>query len=159
MLSPRFNAAFLLAHELHGSQGRKGKQRPYIGHLLGVCALVLAYGGDEDEAIAALLHDAPEDRGGRPVLEKIREQFGERVARIVEGCTDTFEDPSLTGGRGRKPTSGTFPARRRRYALYPPPTSCTTFAKSWPITAKMARRSGSGSAASGTARCGITMRW
>jgi (p)ppGpp synthase/HD superfamily hydrolase len=60
---------------------------------MGVCAIVLAYGGDEEEAIAALLHDAPEDCGGRAVLEVIRRRFGERVACIVEGCTDTFEQP------------------------------------------------------------------
>ncbi|HWQ03350.1 MAG TPA: HD domain-containing protein [Candidatus Nitrosotenuis sp.] len=92
-LTNKFDEAFLYAHELHGSQGRKGTSRPYIGHLMGVCALVLAYGGDEDEAIAALLHDAPEDCGGRAVLEEIRRRFGERVARIVEGCTDTLETP------------------------------------------------------------------
>jgi (p)ppGpp synthase/HD superfamily hydrolase len=60
---------------------------------MGVCAMVLACGGDEEEAIAALLHDAPEDCGGRAMLEEIRRRFGERVARIVEGCTDTFEMP------------------------------------------------------------------
>jgi GTP pyrophosphokinase len=92
-LTHKFNEAFLYAHDLHGSHGRKGTSRPYIGHLMGVCAIVLACGGDEEEAIAALLHDAPEDCGGRAVLEEIRRRFGERVVRIVEGCTDTFETP------------------------------------------------------------------
>lgn len=93
MLSSRFNDAFRHASELHAKQTRKKTSRPYIGHLIGVASIVLQYGGDEDLAIAALLHDAAEDAGGRPVLEEIRRRFGERVAHIVEGCTDTFEDP------------------------------------------------------------------
>lgn len=92
-LTKRFDAAFLLAHELHGTQGRKGTTRPYIAHLMGVTAIVLTHGGDEDQAIAALLHDAVEDCGGAPMLARIREQFGERVARIVEGCTDSDLTP------------------------------------------------------------------
>ena len=93
MLSSRFNDAFRYASELHATQTRKKTGRPYIGHLIGVASIVLQYGGDEEQAIAALLHDAAEDAGGRPVLEEIRRRFGERVARIVEGCTDAFETP------------------------------------------------------------------
>lgn len=78
---------------LHAGQTRKRTDRPYIGHLLGVTALVLENGGDEDEAIAALLHDAVEDQGGVITLEAIRRRFGERVAKIVEGCTDSFTTP------------------------------------------------------------------
>jgi GTP pyrophosphokinase len=78
---------------LHAGQTRKRTDRPYIGHLLGVTALVLENGGDEDEAIAALLHDAVEDQGGVITLEAIRRKFGDRVARIVEGCTDSFTTP------------------------------------------------------------------
>lgn len=78
---------------MHAGQRRKGTRRPYIAHVLGVASIVLAYGGDEDEAIAALLHDVPEDCGGRPRLEEIRRMFGARVARIVDGCTDTYESP------------------------------------------------------------------
>jgi (p)ppGpp synthase/HD superfamily hydrolase len=92
-LTSRFNDAFRYASELHANQMRKKTGRPYIGHLIGVASIVLQYGGDEDQAIAALLHDAVEDAGGRPTLEEIRRRFGERVAHIVEGCTDTFEDP------------------------------------------------------------------
>jgi GTP pyrophosphokinase len=92
-LTKRFDDAFLLAHALHGTQGRKGTTRPYIAHLMGVTAIVLTHGGDEDQAIAALLHDAVEDAGGAPMLEKIREQFGGRVAKIVAGCTDTDQIP------------------------------------------------------------------
>ncbi|MBI3406222.1 MAG: HD domain-containing protein [Acidobacteria bacterium] len=72
---------------------RKGKTIPYVSHLLGTAGIVLDHGGDEDQAIAALLHDAPEDQGGRARLADIRKKFGARVARIVDGCTDTFEDP------------------------------------------------------------------
>lgn len=90
-LGPRFSAALTYAAELHGSQLRKGTSIPYVAHLLAVAATVIEYGGDEDQAIAALLHDAVEDQGGREQLERIRRRFGERVAAIVEACTDSFE--------------------------------------------------------------------
>jgi (p)ppGpp synthase/HD superfamily hydrolase len=64
-----------------------------MGHLLGVCSLVIEDGGREDEAIAALLHDAVEDQGGKKMLAKIQEQFGERVAEIVLACSDALEHP------------------------------------------------------------------
>jgi (p)ppGpp synthase/HD superfamily hydrolase len=92
-LGPRFRQALDLALELHGAQRRKGGEVPYAAHLLGVAALVLQSGGDEDQAVAALLHDAVEDQGGRPTLERIRAAFGERVARIVDGCTDAYGEP------------------------------------------------------------------
>ncbi len=92
-LSKRFDEAFVYAHELHASQTRKGTASPYLGHLMGVASIVLDDGGDEDEAIAALLHDAPEDQGGRQRLEEIRTRFGNGVARIVEDCTDSWETP------------------------------------------------------------------
>jgi len=79
------------AAELHLNQRRKGKGQPYVGHLLGVAAIVIQHGGGEDEVIAALLHDAVEDQGGLPRLGEIREKFGSRVARIVDGCTDSYE--------------------------------------------------------------------
>ena len=62
-LGPRFDRAFALARELHADQLRKDTEIPYIAHLMGVTSLVLEDGGDEDEAIAALLHDAVEDQG------------------------------------------------------------------------------------------------
>ena len=93
MIGPRFDQAVELARELHATQRRKGTQVPYLAHLLGVASLVLEDGGSEDEAIAALLHDAVEDQGGKTTLDRIREQFGDRVAEIVDGCTDTDEDP------------------------------------------------------------------
>lgn len=93
MLTSRFDDALLYASHVHGGHMRKGTQIPYLTHLLGVAALVLEDGGDEDQAIAGLLHDAPEDRGGRERLDDIRARFGEHVAAIVESCTDTFETP------------------------------------------------------------------
>jgi (p)ppGpp synthase/HD superfamily hydrolase len=91
VLTNRFVEALGYAAELHLYQRRKGKGQPYVGHLLGVAAIVIQHGGGEDEAIAALLHDAVEDQGGLPRLDEIREKFGERVARIVDGCTDSYE--------------------------------------------------------------------
>ena len=94
VLGARFQRAFTLALELHRDQVRKGPTPiPYIAHLLGVTSIVIEDGGDEDEAIAALLHDAAEDQGGKATLARIRSEFGERVAAIVEGCSDTLEEP------------------------------------------------------------------
>ena len=93
-LSDKFNDALVYAARLHREQRRKGKDIPYVGHLLGVASLVLESGGDEEMAIAALLHDAVEDQGGQPRLDEIRNVFGAKVARIVDGCTDSYEvDP------------------------------------------------------------------
>lgn len=88
-LSTRFEEALVLATHLHAGQTRKGTAIPYISHLLAVTAIVLEHGGNEDEAIAALLHDSIEDQGGATTREEIRRQFGERVVEIVDGCTDT----------------------------------------------------------------------
>jgi (p)ppGpp synthase/HD superfamily hydrolase len=94
VLGDRFRRALVFAFDLHRGQVRKGsKGIPYIAHLLGVASIVIEDGGDEDEAIAALLHDGPEDQGGEATLERIRSEFGERVGRIVEACSDTLEDP------------------------------------------------------------------
>lgn len=93
LLSTRFALAQQFANQIHATQVSKGLGAPYISHLMGVSALVLEYGGDEDQAIAALLHDAAEDCGGRPMLETVRVMFGDEVASIVECCTDTFEEP------------------------------------------------------------------
>jgi (p)ppGpp synthase/HD superfamily hydrolase len=92
-LSPRFTDAFLYAAEKHAMQKRKKTEVPYISHLMAVTGLVLEAGGSEDQAIAALLHDAVEDCGGRPVLAEIRSRFGEQVANIVDGCTDAYTIP------------------------------------------------------------------
>ncbi len=92
-LSPRYEAALVMATQLHATQKRKGTDIPYVSHLLAVSSLVLEHGGNEDQAIAALLHDAVEDQGGLDTLEKIRSHFGEKVAEIVDHCTDAYEEP------------------------------------------------------------------
>jgi (p)ppGpp synthase/HD superfamily hydrolase len=92
-LGPRFDAALVLSTELHRAQQRKSTEIPYVSHVLGVASLVLEDGGSEDEAIAALLHDAVEDQGGAPTLELIRQRFGDAVAEIVAGCSDTDQQP------------------------------------------------------------------
>ena len=93
MLSKRFISALGYTAKLHAKQIRKRTERPYIGHLLGVASIVIEYGGDEDMAIGALLHDAVEDQGGLPRLREIRKKFGKRVAHIVDGCTDAYTEP------------------------------------------------------------------
>jgi (p)ppGpp synthase/HD superfamily hydrolase len=106
-LSPKFTEALLYAGELHGRQRRKGSGIPFLAHLLGVASIVLEDGGDEEEGIAALLHDAVEDhpREGKTERE-ILERFGPRVHRVVLGCTDT--DPA--GGR-----KGSWESRKKRF--------------------------------------------
>ncbi len=89
----KFEDALTYAARLHRDQTRKGTNTPYVTHLLAVAAIVGENGGTEDETVAALLHDAPEDRGGRERLEDIRARFGQTVAEIVAGCTDTYEEP------------------------------------------------------------------
>lgn len=93
VLGDRFVAALAYAVELHAGQARKGTAIPYLSHVLTVCSLVLEDGGTEDEAIAALLHDGPEDQGGQPVLDEIGRRFGPGVAATVDGLSDTLEDP------------------------------------------------------------------
>lgn len=94
VLTPRYAEAVQYASELHANQTRKSTNIAYISHLLGVSSLVLEAGGDEDMAIAALLHDGPEDQGGQATLDEIKTRFGDRVANIVEGCSDSLtEDP------------------------------------------------------------------
>ena len=88
-LTRRFDLALQVAPGLHFNQARKGTRIPYIAHLLAVCSLVLEAGGDEDQAIAALLHDAVEDQGGVATLDTIRRLFGDRVANAVESCSDS----------------------------------------------------------------------
>jgi (p)ppGpp synthase/HD superfamily hydrolase len=93
MLTARFEQALAYAAQLHADQRRKLSGTPYLAHLLAVAALVIEHGGDEDTAIAALLHDAVEDQGGAATRDAIARRFGERVARIVDGCTDSDQQP------------------------------------------------------------------
>jgi (p)ppGpp synthase/HD superfamily hydrolase len=100
LLSDRYNAAFELASEVHALQSRKGTQIPYLAHVMSVSALVMENGGDEDGAVAGLLHDAVEDSDdGDAMLAQIQREFGDRVARIVEECSDTSAVP----GRDKPP--------------------------------------------------------
>ena len=92
-LGSRFLRAFLFAAEKHKGQTRKASTIPYIAHLMGVASLVLEAGGDEDLVIAALLHDVVEDCGGAPLLKEVRRRFGQRVAKVVDGCTDADTYP------------------------------------------------------------------
>src|ERR1051325_6799957 len=83
----------MYAARLHREQTRKGTEIPYVSHLLAVSALILEHGGDEDQAIAGLLHDAAEDQGGQARLAEIESMFGPGVSRIVADCTDSWTDP------------------------------------------------------------------
>ena len=93
LLDERYIEALAFTVKLHARQARKGTRIPYLAHLLEVSGLVLEDGGTEDEAIAALLHDAVEDQGGQKTLSGIREKFGDEVARVVEACSDTDRQP------------------------------------------------------------------
>src|SRR6267154_2853830 len=92
-LSEKFEEALVYATRAHGDQMRKKTGIPYIAHILGVAAIAMEYGANETEAIAALLHDAVEDCGGARRLRDVERKFGKKVAKIVEGCTDTDELP------------------------------------------------------------------
>ncbi len=94
MLSGRFVDALSLAIDVHGDQPRKGTDVTYVSHLLAVAAIVLEFGGDEDQAIAGLLHDTMEDSpDGEVVAATIRERFGPTVEAIVRDCSDTVQLP------------------------------------------------------------------
>lgn len=108
VLTGRFLDAVRLATQIRGRQRRTGTEIPYLAHLLVVTGLVIEDGGDEDQAIAAMLHDAVEDRGGRPLLDRIRDSFGTRVAGIVEGCSDSVDIDASEG----------WIARKRRYVAH-----------------------------------------
>ncbi len=114
MLTERFDEAFRYAHRLHRDQTRKGTTIPYISHLMTVAALVVEHGGNEDQAIAALLHDAVEDQGGKKTLDEIRTTFGDEVAAIVSDCTDAWDEqkPPL---RSRKEARLEWRARKEAY--------------------------------------------
>jgi hypothetical protein len=95
-LTDRYTRALDHARVLHADDVRKGTEIPYLSHVVTVSGMVLEYGGDEDQAIAALLHDAAEDHGGEGQLEQITSLFGRRVADIVRACSDSLvEDPAV----------------------------------------------------------------
>ena len=93
MLTQRYADALQLAWKLHDGHVRKGTAISYVSHLLAVSSIALEHGATEDEAIAALLHDAVEDAGGKPTLDMIQARFGQAVADVVDGCTDAYEEP------------------------------------------------------------------
>lgn len=111
ILTDRFIRAFRYCLELHGGQTKKGTSTPYVAHLMSVCALVLEEGGNEDEAIAALLHDALEDQPEKTNREEIAARFGERVLELVTACSDT--PPEYRGGE--KPS---WCWRKKRYLAH-----------------------------------------
>jgi hypothetical protein len=143
----RFEEALVYAAQVHAEQTRKGTQVTYAAHLLGVCALVLEDGGSEDEALAALLHDAPEDQGGRGRLEDIRRRFGERVRRSWRRARTRSRSRGRPAESARRRSSPASTRRRMRGPCeWSWRTSCTTGERSWPTTGKSARGCGSGSA-------------
>jgi (p)ppGpp synthase/HD superfamily hydrolase len=110
LLTDRFLDAVSLAEEVHGRQRRTGTEVPYMAHLLVVTGLVIEDGGDEDEAVAAMLHDSVEEGGGPQMLDRIKRQFGPRVAAVVEACSDTVEENE----------DETWIERKRRYLEHLP---------------------------------------
>ena len=92
-MSEKFEEALVYATRLHCNQKRKKTGVPYIAHILGVTAIALEYGANETESIGALLHDTVEDCGGAPMLKEVRRRFGQRVAKVVDGCTDADTYP------------------------------------------------------------------
>ncbi|RMG00541.1 MAG: HD domain-containing protein [Planctomycetota bacterium] len=92
-LNDRFDAALEFASTLHRKQLRKIGQTPYIGHLLRVCGTVIEFGATEDEAIAALLHDALEDQNRPGLADEIAARFGDAVLEMVTALSDSTEQP------------------------------------------------------------------
>jgi len=105
------------ASALHREQLRKRTTIRYVSHLLAVCSLVISYGGDEDQAIAALLHDAAEDQGGEPTLASIRKRFGDDVATIVADCTDGWTEPKPPWRARKEAYLDALPAKPPRSLL------------------------------------------
>lgn len=95
--APPLARALAFAIAAHGAQTRKGTQVPYVSHLLQVSGLVLEYGGDSEQATAALLHDVVEDTSA--TIEAVAAGFGAGVAGIVADCTDTQADETPTHKR------------------------------------------------------------
>jgi (p)ppGpp synthase/HD superfamily hydrolase len=109
-LGAPFAKGLAYAFETHRHDERKSSGIPYISHLMSVSALVLEHGGNQDESIGALLHDAAEDHGGREQLATITEEFGPTVGQIVEGCSDSLEAEDVQKGPWRE--------RKERYVAH-----------------------------------------
>ena len=134
--------ATAFALDLHGADARKGTDTPYVSHLFSVCGLVIADGGSEDEAAAALLHDALEDHPERTSREDLAHRFGVRVAEIVAGCSDTpagFAGAiSCRGRNARRATSRTCARRTAARCGWRGRTSWITRARCWRTTGGLA---------------------
>lgn len=111
-LTDRFERALAYTLHVHGGQRRKGTTVPYAAHLMAVAATVLEYGGDEDLAIAALLHDSAEDQGGEQRLRDVRDRFGDRVAKVVEACSDSLANTA------KGETKAPWRDRKERYIAH-----------------------------------------
>lgn len=117
ILTRRFEDALVYACVIHAAQRRKGTDIPYVSHLLGVASLTLEHGGDEDQAIAALLHDAAEDQGGAERLADIEGRFGPGVAAIVADCTDSWIEPKPEWRRRKEAYLAALPGKPRASLL------------------------------------------
>lgn len=117
-LGHRFDEALALASELHRDQRRKGTAIPYVTHLLWVAATVGDHGGNEDEVIAALLHDALEDQGHRTSVEELRGRFGDAVAAIVVALTDTTAAPKAPRDAAPAERLASWRARKEAYVAH-----------------------------------------
>jgi (p)ppGpp synthase/HD superfamily hydrolase len=117
MLTSRYDEAFRYAHDLHRGQTRKGTPITYVAHLISVSAIVIEHGGNEDQAIGALLHDAAEDQGGQKTLDEIRLRFGDAVAEIVHDCTDAWEEPKPEWRPRKEAYLATLPKKSPRSLL------------------------------------------
>ena len=159
-LGARFQGAFLFAAQKHGLQTRKKTGIPYISHLMSVAAIVLEAGGDEEEAIAALLHDVVEDCGGRPMLREVADRFGSDVARMVEGCTDSFEDPKPSWRQRKEEYLRRLPKEHSRHAGgFPRLTKSTMLVLFSGTTGFTERPFGRDSTAVARGRSGTIGRW
>jgi (p)ppGpp synthase/HD superfamily hydrolase len=107
--SSRFDEALVYASDLHRDQARKGNGFPYVSHLLSVTGIVIENGGDEDTAIAALLHDSVEDQGGEATLNQIRQRWGDCVAGIVRECSDNEGEPKRPWAERKRDFVATIP--------------------------------------------------
>ncbi len=117
MTTGRLDEAFAFARHLHRDQVREGTAIPALAHLMAVSALVMEHGGDEDQAVAALLHNAAEDQGGLATLQAIRERFGGPVAAIVSDCTEAWTDPKPPWRARKEAYLAALPGKPRRSLL------------------------------------------
>ena len=157
VLSDRFEQALQFAAATHRTQIRKGSGIPYVGHLLGVCSLVIEDGGSEDEAIAALLHDAAEDQGGQAMLDRDPARFGDHVADDRRGVHRhaRVAQAAVAGAQADLHRAPRAASPSRCFACRSP-TSCSTPARSCATTSTSAMSSGTASRPAATASSGTT---